>query len=86
MKHLVSVLFGANYANIRQGMTISAIVAEESLLEDNCRIGREWWERFFKGRQGVAMGEVLVAACDINLTSPYMAEIVIAACYKIRSK
>lgn len=86
MKHLIVCLFGQGYASLRQGITVSDISTEEALTEGNYRITQEWWDTFFQGRRGAPMGEVLAAATDMNRTSAYMCEVVIAACYKVRGR
>lgn len=84
MKHLMSVIFGADYATNRRGVCLRHLCAEEALMEGNCRISHDWWQQNFPGRAGVPMGALLSAASDNNATSPYMQEIVIAYCYKLR--
>ena len=86
MKHLLVTLFGAEYAKIRQGVNLSHILSEETRGEDNYRFSKEWWDSFFPDRLGVSMGEVLAAAGDDQRTSPYMCDIVLTACYKVRGK
>jgi hypothetical protein len=76
-------LFGQELASLRLGVNISHIRAEEALTEGNYRITQEWWDTFFQGRRGMPMGEVLAAASNDQLTSTYMAEVVISACYKL---
>lgn len=86
MKHLLVTLFGAEYAKLRQGVNLTHILNEETRGEDNYRFSKEWWDNCFPDRKGVSMGEVLAAAADGHRTSPYMCDIVLAACYKVRGK
>lgn len=89
MYYLIAVLFGRDFASIRQGVTITQLrdcERECEGVDTMYAITYKWWEEQFQGRRGVPMGELLTRATDVAVTSDYMGHLIIATCHKARQK